>query len=89
MAAYRSVGSGMVLRERYRLAGPIRAGAMGQVWRAEDVQLGRTVAVKTLTSALLAGPDGDRHRAVRRFEREARAAARMDHPNIAAVYDAA
>ncbi|HTE69965.1 MAG TPA: hypothetical protein VK942_14590, partial [Actinomycetes bacterium] len=67
---------------RYRMAALLAAGGMGEVWAAEDVLLGRPVAVKLLGPAL-AG-DG---RAAERLRREARAAARLVHPNIAGVLD--
>jgi serine/threonine protein kinase len=66
-----------VIAGRYRLIEPLGRGAMSSVWLAEDQELGRRVAVKML------GPTADRQR----FEREARAAAALSHPNIAAVYD--
>jgi serine/threonine protein kinase len=72
----------VLLGERYRLVRMIGSGGMGTVWEAEDETLGRPVAVKVLSESLAAG-----ERAVRRFEREARAAARLSGPNIAAVYD--
>jgi serine/threonine protein kinase len=62
---------------RYRLLEPLGGGAMGSVWLAEDAELGRRVAVKLL------GPDADRAR----FEREARAAASLAHPNICQLFD--
>jgi serine/threonine-protein kinase len=62
---------------RYRLIEPLGRGAMSAVWLAEDEELGRQVAVKTLA------PSADRAR----FEREARAAASLSHPNIAGLYD--
>ena len=72
----------VLLGERYRLVRMIGSGGMGTVWEAEDEILGRPVAVKVLSESLAAG-----ERAVRRFEREARAAARLSGPHIAAVYD--
>jgi serine/threonine protein kinase len=60
----------------------LAAGGMGEVWVARDLLLDRPVAVKVLGGAL-AG-DG---RAAERLRREARAAARLDHPNIARVLD--
>jgi hypothetical protein len=68
--------------ERYRLVRMLGLGGMGSVWEAEDQILGRPVAVKVLSESLAAG-----ERAVRRFEREARAAACLFGPHIAAVYD--
>jgi serine/threonine protein kinase len=61
---------------------------MGHVWQGTDVYLERPVAVKTVAADLLALPDR-RRTALARFEREAKAAARLDHANITAVYDAA
>ncbi|MEV7995021.1 serine/threonine-protein kinase [Streptomyces sp. NPDC086077] len=61
---------------------------MGHVWQGRDVYLERPVAVKTIAADLLALPDW-RHTALARFEREAKAAARLDHANITTVYDAA
>ena len=67
---------------RYRLLQVLGSGGMGTVWEAEDELLGRRVAVKVLT-----GPDATSPRAVRRFRREARSAARLSGPHIATVYD--
>ncbi|HQN96303.1 MAG TPA: protein kinase [Thermoanaerobaculales bacterium] len=66
----------------YRLVGLLGAGGMGEVYRARDERLGRDVAIKVLPANVAADPD----RLVR-FEREARATAALDHPNILAVYD--
>jgi serine/threonine-protein kinase len=76
-----SVESGRVFAGRYRLVTRLGRGGFGEVWRAEDTVLGRQVAVKTLIVS--AGDDA----LLRRFEREAHALARLDHPNIVAVYD--
>jgi eukaryotic-like serine/threonine-protein kinase len=62
---------------RYRLLEPLGRGAMSAVWEADDLELARRVAVKTLA------PTADRQR----FEREARAVAALSHPNIVALYD--
>ncbi|MFE4953994.1 serine/threonine-protein kinase [Streptomyces sp. NPDC056653] len=78
---------GMVLRDRYRLESVLGRGVMGQVWQGRDLYLERLVAVKTVASELLAVPRS-RDEALARFEREARAAARLDHPNITTVHDA-
>jgi serine/threonine protein kinase len=72
----------VLLGDRYRLVRMIGSGGMGTVWEAEDETLGRPVAIKVLSESLAAG-----ERAVRRFEREAQAAARLSGPYIAAVYD--
>ena len=55
---------------------------MGEVYRARDTRLGRDVAIKILSPRIAADRD-----AVLRFEREARALATLNHPNIAAIYD--
>jgi hypothetical protein len=68
--------------ERYQLIRRIGAGGMGEVWLAHDEELaGRPVAIKIMHKHMLPNP-GD----VARFEREARIAASMDHPNIVTVY---
>ncbi|WP_214416150.1 serine/threonine-protein kinase [Sphaerisporangium fuscum] len=75
-----------VVAGRYRLAEPLGHGGMGIVWRAVDELLGREVAVKELHgSAELSGPA--REMFIRRTFREARAAGRLSHPGVAAVYD--
>jgi serine/threonine-protein kinase len=66
-----------VIAGRYRLIEPLARGSMSSVWLAEDEELGRRVAVKTLS------PTADRAR----FEREARAVAALSHPNIGGLYD--
>ena len=66
----------------YDIVAAIGAGGMGEVYRARDTRLGRDVAVKVLPSALAADPD-----ALARFEREARAVAAINHPNILALHD--
>ena len=71
-----------ILGGRYRLGEPLGRGGMSVVWQAHDDSLGREVAVKAVD---LTGPDRDA--AAVRFEREARATARLNHPNIVTVYD--
>ena len=66
-----------VIAGRYRLIEPLGRGAMSSVWLAQDEELERHVAVKLLA------PSADRAR----FEREARAAAALSHPNICGLYD--
>jgi serine/threonine-protein kinase len=73
---------GDVIHGRYALRARIDSGAMAHVFLAEDVRLGRQVAVKVLAPELAANPN-----AVERFRREAEAAAALSHPNIVAVYD--
>ena len=66
----------------YEVLAPIGAGGMGEVYRARDERLKRDVAVKVLPSELAADPERRS-----RFEREARAASGLSHPNILTVYD--
>ncbi|MFE1950555.1 protein kinase [Streptomyces sp. NPDC059524] len=66
---------------RYRLAERIGSGGMGTVWRAVDERVGRDVAVKEPRLP------GDPERAYARLQREARAAARVEHPSAVAVHD--
>lgn len=73
----------LVLDGRYRLGEVLGRGGMGEVRAAEDLRLGRSVAVKLLRADLASDPD-----LRRRFEAEARAAARVSHPHAVAVYDA-
>jgi hypothetical protein len=75
-----------VVAGRYRLLAPLGAGGMGTVWRAEDLVLGRTVAVKEV-SFPHGLSDEDRDVLRERTRREARAAARLDHPSAVTVYD--
>ena len=72
----------MVINDRYRLEAEIGRGGMGTVYRAYDTLLERPVAVKILHETSL----GSQGRA--RLLREAQSAARLNHPNITAVYDA-
>jgi serine/threonine protein kinase len=73
---------GLVYGE-YRVLDQIATGGMGQVYKAQHKRMERTVALKVLKENLLESPQ-----AVERFQREVRAAARLDHPNIVAAYDA-
>src|SRR5687767_9929500 len=66
----------------YEVLSLIGAGGMGEVYRARDVRLGRTVALKVLSPGL-ANDETARHRLLR----EARAVSSIDHPNICALYD--
>ncbi|MFI6481687.1 serine/threonine-protein kinase [Nonomuraea sp. NPDC050663] len=67
-----------MLAGRYRLMSELGRGGMGTVWHAHDELLDREVAIKEVAGSPVR---------LRRTEREARLAARLDHPNIAAVYD--
>ncbi|MEU3353630.1 protein kinase [Streptomyces sp. NPDC037389] len=71
----------MLVAGRYRLGDPLGRGGMGEVWQGQDEVLGRQVAVK-----LLLGDDGDESAAMR-FRLEAQTAARLNHPQVVAVYD--
>jgi serine/threonine-protein kinase len=75
-----SVGS--LLADRYEITAPIAVGGMGEVWRARDRVLDRTVAAKVLRSEFMSDPSF-----LARFRNEARHTAALTHPNIASVYD--
>jgi Tol biopolymer transport system component len=66
----------------FEIVAPLGAGGMGEVYRARDTRLGRDVAVKILPEKFDTGPE-----ARARFEREARAVAALNHPNILALHD--
>jgi len=73
---------GTRLSERYEIIGSLGAGGMGEVYRALDLRLEREVAVKVLPEHL-----AKNHHALARFEREAKALAALNHPNILSIYD--
>src|SRR6266571_3967729 len=66
----------------YEIVAPLGAGGMGEVYRARDSRLGREVAIKVLPESFSKDPDR-----LRRFEQEARAASKLNHPNIVTVHD--
>jgi eukaryotic-like serine/threonine-protein kinase len=66
----------------YEVIAPLGSGGMGEVYRARDTRLDRTVAIKVLPAAIAADPQ-----ARARFEREARAVAALDHPHICGLFD--
>src|SRR6476646_2543331 len=66
----------------YEILAALGAGGMGEVFRARDTRLNRTVAIKVLPRDRVADPDRKR-----RFLQEARAASALNHPNIVVIYD--
>jgi eukaryotic-like serine/threonine-protein kinase len=75
-------GVARILAGRFQLEEPIATGGVAIVWRAHDVNLDRSVAVKLLHPHLAGDP-----RVVERFRREAQAAAQLAHPNAVEIYD--
>src|SRR5437016_7994209 len=66
----------------YEIVSPLGAGGMGEVYRARDTRLDRSVAIKVLPEHLSGVPD-----LRERFEREARTVAALNHPNICTLFD--
>src|SRR5262244_2972865 len=66
----------------YELVSPLGAGGMGEVYRARDTRLERTVAIKVLPAHLSSDPERRQ-----RFEREARAVSSLSHPHICTLHD--
>src|SRR5262245_55966770 len=75
-----SLTAGMKLGH-YEIGAAIGAGGMGEVFRATDTKLGRAVALKVLPAAMASDPER-----LARFQREARAVAALNHPNIVTIY---
>jgi eukaryotic-like serine/threonine-protein kinase len=67
---------------RYEIRSQIGAGGMGEVYLAQDAKLNRKVALKTLPAEVASNPER-----MRRFAQEAKAAAALNHPNIAHIYE--
>jgi serine/threonine protein kinase/cephalosporin-C deacetylase-like acetyl esterase len=76
------IRAGTVLKGKYRILGNIGSGGMGVVYKAEDIRLKRTVALKFLSPALTSNWE-----AQERFVHEAQAASELDHPNICTVHE--
>jgi len=74
---------GRSIGDRYRVVARLGRGGMGALYRAHDTTLDRSVAVKVLNPALVAEPT-----VAQRFDREALAISRLDHPNCVRVFDA-
>src|SRR5262252_10758077 len=68
--------------DRYEICSKLGAGGMGEVYLAQDTKLDRKVALKILPTDLAANQDR-----MRRFVQEAKAAAALNHPNIAHIYE--
>ncbi|HEX6456725.1 MAG TPA: serine/threonine-protein kinase [Solirubrobacterales bacterium] len=77
-----SIGTGELLKGRYRLERTLGRGGMAAVWLGQDEVLERPVAVKVLSDTIAGDPGF-----VARFRREARTAASLSHPNLVGVYD--
>src|SRR5438045_9800451 len=74
--------AGMIVAGKYRVVEPVGHGAMGSVWAAMHVTLGHTVAIKFIHPELTSNKD-----AMRRFDTEAKAAAKLKSRFVAQVHD--
>ncbi len=81
--AQETVGAATAVSGRYQIVGELGRGGMGIVYKAQDTVLDRPVAFKVLPDALKDNPE-----ALKNFLREAKSAAKLNHPNIVTVYDA-
>jgi len=70
---------------RYVVENLVGIGGMGQIFKAHDPDIGRPVAIKLISTELMSS--AGRAEYIKRFRREAQAAARCAHPNIVAIYD--
>ena len=66
----------------YEVVGPLGAGGMGEAYRARDPRIGREVAIKVLPASFAENADR-----LQRFEREARAAGTLNHPNLVTIHE--
>ena len=81
--AEHSVPEALCAQSKYRIQRLLGRGGMGSVYQAYHERMDRRVAIKIISPALVDNPD-----ALRRFDQEVKAAARLDHPNVARAYDA-
>jgi len=73
---------GSVVADRYHIEKKLGEGGMGAVYLGEHVKMGRMSAIKVMTQSMASDPE-----AIARFNREAANAARINHPNVCAIYD--
>jgi tRNA A-37 threonylcarbamoyl transferase component Bud32 len=73
---------GMLIHDRYRIESLVAKGSMGVIYKATQESIGRTVAVKVMHGYLVNDDES-----MKRYQKEAKAASRLNHPNITTVYD--